>query len=167
MTDTAETAQGVAPRASALSCKRVDHVSFSVPDLDAAVAFFVGVLGAAQLYRRQYAPAPNSTEMVDKFNAHKNASYDLAKLDLCDMRIELFQYSAPDIEKRMPRNCDVGGSHIGIVVDDIEAAVRQLRRIPEVTVLGDISVIGGDHPLAGRKWIYFITPWGLQLELVS
>ena len=35
-----------------------------------------------------------------------------------------------------------------------------------VKVLGE-PVIRTDGPSAGQIWIYFLAPWGMQLELVS
>ena len=59
----------------------------------------------------------------------------------------------------------MGGHHIAFYVDDIEAAVAHLKS-HGVTVQGEINRIA-DGPAAGSAWVYFLAPWGLQLELVS
>ncbi len=160
-----------APRplaAPLLSCARVDHVALTVPDLDAAAAFFTEVLGARELYRRHYRPgADNAASMAERFNTHPEAACRLAKLDFLGTALELFEYRAPDLNRAMPRNCDAGGAHLGITADNFPQALAALRRVPGVKILGEPSVLGPDHPLAGRRWVYFLTPWGLQMELVS
>lgn len=151
-----------------LACRAVDHLSLTVPDLDAAAAFFIDVLGARELYRRQYAPAADEARsMAERFNTHPAATCRLAKLDLLGTALELFEYQAPDLNRTMPRNCDAGGSHFGIRVADLAQSVDRLRRVPGVKILGEPSTIGPGHPLAGRRWVYFLTPWGWQMELVS
>ena len=34
-------------------------------------------------------------------------------------------------------------------------------------LLGEIKVVGPGSPVAGTRWTYFMTPWGLQMELVD
>jgi hypothetical protein len=54
------------------------------------------------------------------------------------------------------------------VVDDVDQAVSHLKRIPGVRILGDRKEVAGDSPaVAGNRWIYFLTPWGLLMELVD
>lgn len=150
-----------------LVLRGLDHVSLTVPDLEQASGFFVNVLGACELYRRELVPQGGGKEMEERFNAHPQATCRLAKLEICGVTLELFQYTAPDVRTETSRHCDPGGSHLGLVVDDVDEAVERLRQVPGVKVLGATSVIDPPHPLAGRKWVYFLTPWGHQLELVS
>jgi hypothetical protein len=57
--------------------------------------------------------------------------------------------------------------HVAVTVPDLDAPVAELASEPRVRVLGEIQRIEPPHPLAGRRWIYLLTAWGLQLELVS
>ncbi|TQS43190.1 VOC family protein [Cryptosporangium phraense] len=148
-----------------LDVQAVDHVAVTVPDLDDAVSLLTDVFGARELYRRVY--APRGDEMVTQFNAHAEARYRLAKLRLGGTDVEVFEYTAPDQRVEHPRNADVGGGHLGLRVPDIDAAVAALADEPRIRVLGEIQRIEPPHPLAGRRWIYLLTSWGLQLELVS
>jgi catechol 2,3-dioxygenase-like lactoylglutathione lyase family enzyme len=77
---------------------------------------------------------------------------------------EVFQYSAPDQRDLVPSNSDVGGHHIALYVEDLDAAVDYLRS-RGVTVLDGPTASGG--PREGNRWIYFLAPWGMQFELVS
>jgi len=78
---------------------------------------------------------------------------------------ELFEYESPDQNRQQPRNSDVGGHHIAFYVDDIHEAIAYLNA-KGVRVLGEPTV-RDSGPHAGQTWIYFLTPWGMQLELVS
>jgi catechol 2,3-dioxygenase-like lactoylglutathione lyase family enzyme len=146
--------------------ERVEHVSTTVPDLDQAVEFFVTVFGASVLRRATFGATPGSDEMATRFNAHPDASAALATLDICGTTLELFEYSAPDLSATMPRNCDLGGHHVGFRVGDVAAAAAYLRTVPGVRVLGDVSYVE-EYNGARRGWVYFLTPWGLQLEIAD
>jgi len=78
--------------------------------------------------------------------------------------LEVFHYSAPDQRTEPPRNSDVGGHHLALYVDDLDAAVEHLRA-HGVDVLDGPTASRG--PAEGNRWIYFRSPWGMQLELVS
>jgi glyoxylase I family protein len=77
---------------------------------------------------------------------------------------EVFDYSSPDQADAMPRNSDIGGHHVALYVDDLDAAVAHLRE-RGVRVLDGPTASRG--PAAGNRWVYFLAPWGLQFELVS
>ncbi|MFF4761544.1 VOC family protein [Streptomyces sp. NPDC001292] len=77
---------------------------------------------------------------------------------------EIFEYEAPDQSPRPPRNSDVGGHHLAFYVEDLDEAVAHLRG-RGVRVLGEPTASSG--PSSGQRWVYFLTPWGMQLELVS
>ena len=145
----------------------VDHASLTVPDLDAAVAFFVQVLGARERYRRRIAPGSARDVMASRYRAHPEAGFELAKLDVAGFGLELFEYIAPDLATTLPRNCDPGGSHLGFAVADLDLVCARAARHPGSRVLGPPSRLDPPHPLAGRSWVYLLTPWGQQLELVS
>jgi catechol 2,3-dioxygenase-like lactoylglutathione lyase family enzyme len=145
--------------------RSTDHVGLTVPDLEQAVAFFVDVLGATELYRLARADDPKL--MVEDIGVHPRAALRAAMLRLtAEICVELFQWQAPDQNPKMPQPSDIGGHHLCLVVDDLEAAIAELRRYPDVRVYGT----GGKQsvgPRAGGRWIYFRTGWGLQIELVA
>ena len=63
-----------------------------------------------------------------------------------------------------PRNSDIGGHHLAFYVDDLDSAVAYLRE-EGVRVLGEPT--RSRNASEGQRWVYFLTPWGMQLELVS
>jgi catechol 2,3-dioxygenase-like lactoylglutathione lyase family enzyme len=144
----------------------VDHIGLSVPDLDAAVLFFTEVLGARELYRSSR--RGEGAFMTETFEAPPESSFTLAMLRVePNLNVELFEWQAPDRRTEMPKASDVGGHHVCVYVDDVEAAYDRLLAYPGVRVLGELKTVGKNSPLAGVRWTYFVTPWGLQMEIVN
>ena len=77
---------------------------------------------------------------------------------------EVFQYAAPEQADAPPRNSDVGGHHVALYVDDLDAALAHLHA-HDVDVMAEPTSSTG--PSEGQRWIYFRAPWGMQFELVS
>ena len=144
--------------------RRVDHIGFTVPDLEQAHAFLVEVLGFEHMYDNgpfrhdddwmatHLAVHPRA-EMRNRFYRHTSETL-----------LEVFEYSAPDQRNEPPRNSDVGGHHVALYVDDLDAAVDHLRAAGVEVLAGPTASTG---PGEGNRWIYFRSPWGMQFELVS
>ncbi|MFB7472002.1 VOC family protein [Kitasatospora sp. NPDC056184] len=150
--------------------RAVHHVAYTVPDLDQAVAFFTDVLGARLLYRLGPVAAPpgDGDWMSRQLGVHRSAVAHIAMLRLGPVsNLELFQYTAPDQRREQPANSDWGGHHLAIAVDDVDRAVAYLREQPGVEVLGEPQTIADGGPIDGDRWVYFRTPWGLQLEVLA
>jgi catechol 2,3-dioxygenase-like lactoylglutathione lyase family enzyme len=144
----------------------VDHLGITVPDLDAAVDFFTTYLGAEHLYTLgPFALVqPFADEQLD-VRATGHLRQALLRLGPTD-NVELFQYDVDDQRTRTLRNSDPGASHIAFAVDDVDAAVEYLRDVPGVRVLGTPETIESG-PIAGDRWVYFETPVGLSMEVLS
>lgn len=144
---------------------RLDHIGFTVPDIDAAREWLVDVLGCEFLYSVGPFTADDAW-MGRHLNVPPGTS--LRRLDFLrcgDQAIlEVFQYDADRQVETPPRNSDIGGHHIALYVEDLDRAVAYLRE-RGVTVLGEPSASSG--PSEGQRWVYFLAPWGMQLELVS
>lgn len=144
---------------------RVDHFGITVPDLAEADAFFIGVLGCEYLY--SLGPFQHDDSWMSE---HLGVADDTVMKRLNFYRLggqaifEVFQYEATEQRQVPPRNSDVGGHHIALYVEDLDAAVAQLRAW-DLTVLGEPTASSG--PSEGQRWIYFLAPWGMQFELVS
>lgn len=145
--------------------RRLDHVGFTVPDLDQASDFLVDVLGCEYLY--SLGPFESDGEwMREHLNVHPRAVMRENRFFRCgDQAVfEVFHYAAPDQKPEPPRNSDVGGHHVALYVDDLDSAVAYLRD-RGVTVLAGPTPSKG--PAEGNRWVYFLAPWGMQFELVS
>jgi catechol 2,3-dioxygenase-like lactoylglutathione lyase family enzyme len=79
--------------------------------------------------------------------------------------LELFKYEAPDQMKEQPKNSDFGGHHIALYVDNMDEAAEYLES-KGMQIIGEPMTMT-EGPNAGVIWGYFLSPWGLQLELVS
>lgn len=144
--------------------KRLDHVGFTVPDLEEATRFLVDVLGCEYLY--SLGPFRSDDDwMAEHLNVHPRAEVVENRFFRCgDQAVfEVFAYTSPDQKQAIPRNSDVGGHHVALYVDDLDAAIRYLEG-RGVAVLGTPTASKG--PAEGNRWVYFLAPWGMQFELV-
>jgi catechol 2,3-dioxygenase-like lactoylglutathione lyase family enzyme len=144
---------------------RVDHIGFTVPDLEEARSFLVDVLGCEYLY--SLGPFRHEDDwMAEHLNVHPRAVMRRNSFFRCGGQaiFEVFSYEAPDQDLTPPRNSDIGGHHVALYVDDLDAAVGHLRE-HGIRVLGGPTASSGAHE--GQRWIYFLSPWGMQFELVS
>jgi catechol 2,3-dioxygenase-like lactoylglutathione lyase family enzyme len=143
----------------------VDHIGVTVPDLDEARAFFVDVLGCEYMYT--LGPFAHDDDWMSQ---HLNVADSTVMRRLHFFRLggqaifEVFEYEAEEQQRTPPRNSDVGGHHVALYVTDLEAAVAHLHRLG-LEVLGEPTASSG--PSEGQRWIYFLSPWGMQFELVS
>ncbi|MEO1678735.1 MAG: VOC family protein [Pseudomonadota bacterium] len=145
----------------------IDHVGFTVPDVAAATEFFTETMGCAAFYPLGPFSGGESTWMQDHLNVDPKAEIPTMRLVRCGngANFEIFEYTAPEQADMPPRNSDVGGHHIAFYTTDMDGAVAYLRD-KGLVVLGDPTTMT-DGPSAGETWVYFLAPWGMQLELVS
>lgn len=145
--------------------RRMDHVGFTVPDLEEATRFLVDVLGCEYLY--SLGPFRSGGDwMATHLNVHPRAEIVENRFFRCgDQAVfEVFSYTSPDQRQAIPRNSDIGGHHVALYVDDLDDAVAYLKS-HGVAVLGEPTASKG--PAEGNRWVYFLTSWGMQFELVS
>lgn len=146
-----------------------DHIGFTVPNLDQAVAFFVDILGCEPFYELGPYVDPTGDWMATHLGIHPRAVMKKLKFLRCrnGSNFEVFEYSSPDQRVEQPKNSDVGGHHLAFYVDDIHAAVAYLKA-NGIRVMGEPTVRAvGSGPNGGQTWVYFLAPWGMQFELVS
>jgi Lactoylglutathione lyase and related lyases len=143
-----------------------DHLGFTVPDLDEAERFLVDVLGATPVYVLGAKRSDDDDWMTVQLGVHpRTVIREIRFYRLgAGLNLEVFQYDTADGQAGPPRNSDVGGHHLALYVDDLDAAVAHLRA-HGVEVMGDPVASAGAS--AGQRWIYFRAPWGMQFELVS
>jgi glyoxylase I family protein len=143
----------------------LDHIGLTVPDLDEAHVFFTEVLGCEYMYR--LGPFEDDGDWM---SAHLNVDDRAVMRRLHFYRLggqavfEVFEYEAPERAMTPPRNTDVGGHHVAIYVEDLDEALVAVRA-NGLWVMGEPTSSRG--PSAGQRWVYFLSPWGMQFELVS
>lgn len=143
-----------------------EHLGITVPDLDEAERFLVDVLGAELVY--SLGPFERDDDwMAEHLGVHpRTVMRELRFFRLGHgVNLEVFQYDAADGQVRQPpRNSDIGGHHLGLYVDDLDAAIAHLHA-HGIATMGEPTASRG--PSEGQRWVYFRSPWGMQFELVS
>jgi catechol 2,3-dioxygenase-like lactoylglutathione lyase family enzyme len=146
----------------------IDHFGVTVPDLDAAVDFFVGVLGAELWYQEGPFADPDVDSMWSEMHVPPRSIERLAMLRVgSSATIELLEFSRDgETDRDAPDLTSHSVAHIGLRVSDLDSAVGYLRKVEGVEVLsGPTTVESG--VAEGLRWIFFLAPWRLPMELIE
>jgi len=145
----------------------VDHIGITVPDIDAAVAWFEDILGCSAPLSFGPFGDPVGTFMQDLLGVHPRAVIEQITMVRCGngANVELFEYTAPDQDRTFRKNSDFGGKHIAFYVRHIDKAAAYLEARGVEKLLGPLPVTDG--PAAGQTINYFRTPFGTYIELIS
>jgi len=143
-----------------------EHIGFTVPDLDEAEDFFIRVIGCERVYSLGPFEFREGDWMLEHLNVHPRTVMRKLNFYRCGHgpNFEVFQFEAADGQQQQPRNSDLGGHHLAFYVDDLDAAVAHLRA-NGIRVLGEPTA--SRNASEGQRWVYFLSPWGMQFELVS
>ena len=143
-----------------------EHIGFTVPDLDEADDFFVNVIGCERVYSLGPFVHEEGDWMAEHLNVHPRTVMRRLNFYRCAFgpNFEVFEYEAADGQAPQPRNSDIGGHHLAFYVDDLDTAMEYLRG-HGVRFLGEPTASRGASE--GQRWVYFLSPWGMQFELVS
>ncbi|MFM0721732.1 VOC family protein [Paraburkholderia strydomiana] len=144
----------------------MEHVGFTVPNLDEAVQFFEKAFGAVTVLETGPVVADNAY-MVRRLGVPEHCRIENIKVLRCGSgaNLELFEYSGEPAQSALKRNSEVGGFHMAFQVEDATAAAAHLREIGVDVLDGPTYVDSG--PMKGLTWVYLRTPWGQFLEVVS
>lgn len=145
----------------------MQHIGFTVPDLDEAVRFFETIFGAVTCL------STGPVEADDEYMLRRLGVPEGRRIvDIKVLRVgngtnlEIFQYSGePDAGVPLKRNSQPGGFHMAFQVDDCGAAVERLRGDGVDVLEGPTYIDAG--PMEGLTWCYLRAPWGQFLEIVS
>jgi len=143
----------------------IEHTGINVPDMAKAVQFFTNVLGFTPV--TELGPFPFDAAWKQTFQMQSGTGPVTIKMVRAGTgaNIELFYYQDNKGSSKQPGADDIGATHIAFYTDDLPASVAYLRS-KGVKVLGEpVVVSSGDT--AGESWVYFETPWGSRMELVS
>lgn len=143
-----------------------EHIGFTVPDLDEATRFFVDVIGCELVYSLGPFQHDDSDWMAEHLNVHPRTVMRELRFFRCGHgpNFEVFQFEPADTQAPQPRNSDLGGHHLAFYVEDFDVALDHLRA-NGVRVLGEPTY--SRNASEGQRWVYFLSPWGMQFELVS
>lgn len=131
------------------------HVAIGVPDLEAALEFYVEAFGCEQAFRSTFdgdRPDADAVIGIDRVAA------SAAMLKLGNANVELWEYRTPEPEDlRSPAN-GLGYPHIAISVTDIEDEAERLLGL-------GMTFVGPPVDMGHQKAIYGRDPFGNLIEL--
>ena len=145
----------------------IDHIGITVPDVDAAAAWFGSVVGGANPLTFGPFSDPTGDFMHQLVDVDPRAVVERIRMVRIGdgPAVELFQYTAPNQDHTFRLNSDWGGHHIAFYVRDIDKAVKTATTRGAEKRLGPFPVTSG--PAAGQTINYFATPFGTDIELIS
>ncbi|TDQ08225.1 VOC family protein [Pedobacter metabolipauper] len=143
----------------------VDHIGINVPDMNQAVNFFTDVFGFSAVTTLGPIPLDATWKKNNRMQSGTGAvTIKMVKAGT-GANIELFEYKDNNGSKQFPGGDDLGASHIAFYTDDIKQSVTFLKS-KGVQFFGEPFLMpSGDTE--GETWVYFLTPWGAKMELVS
>ncbi|MFC3158551.1 SnoaL-like domain-containing protein [Chryseobacterium arachidis] len=143
----------------------IDHVGINVPNMNQALGFFKEVLGFSPVTTLGPIPLDGTWKKTNNMNpATGPVTIKMIKAGT-GASIELFEYKDSKGSTQHPGGDDIGASHIAFYTNDIKKSVEYLKS-KGVQFLGEPFLMpSGDTE--GETWVYFVTPWGSKMELVS
>lgn len=143
----------------------MDHVGFGVPDLNQAVTFFTDVMGFHKIYEEGKLPLDANGKKAFNIRPNGEITHIVMMSTGFGSNIEIFEFNSPDRDMKRPLTDDVGWYHIAFYTNDMNKTVAHLKA-KGVEFIGS-PIIHKEGPNGGLTGVYFKTPWGLQIELVS
>ena len=138
-----------------------NHTSFTVRDIDRAVALFRDGLG----FELQ-SKAPRDPVAIQAITGVAGGDVTIAFLQGPGHRVELVEYHAPgDRRASAPRPCDHGFAHLALDVADMDAALAVAAEHGLGLLVAVHAIDQG--PNAGRRVAYFRDDNGLTLEFLE
>ena len=140
---------------------RLDHVGFSVSNLDNSIDFYSKLLEGEVLLRRHY-----DENYVADMVGYKDVEMECAFLQLPNgVILELIQYMKPYTGTVDMNSYNVGNAHICLTTDSIEEDFIRIKEFAHVK--SDFVPESTDGPYKGSKTFYFTDPDGISIELVQ
>lgn len=135
------------------------HIGMSVPDLQTALDFYVGLLGFEEAWRK------TDVDMAAVSGVPGLRARTVVQLLVPGgSRIELQEFDPPGRLRKRALS-DAGLSHLSFGVKDIHAEHERLEAAGVEFVSEPIALDFGPHdPLSGWSVVYFNDPWGVGLE---
>jgi catechol 2,3-dioxygenase-like lactoylglutathione lyase family enzyme len=138
-----------------------NHVGLTVSDLARSIAFYHDLLGFNVAYERGEVTA----EYMPRLVGIPGARLKIAGLDLPGLHLDLIEYLEPKGAAVAGPTSDVGNVHVGLTVDDLWSAYRELSAAGVRFKSEPVSPTAG--PNQGGWAVYFVDPDGATLELIQ
>jgi catechol 2,3-dioxygenase-like lactoylglutathione lyase family enzyme len=141
----------------------VNHVCFTVSDLERSISFWTHLLGSEPESRVEYT-APHDEAVTGYSGVHMSAAYFSMPGGVV---LELFQYrNPPSVAPASSETYVVGNAHLGLVVGDLDEAYSHLQGTgASFRSEGPVRIESGAH--AGARSIYVRDPDGITIEILE
>jgi len=140
---------------------KIQHISFTVSDIEQARAFFTDKLGLEATPIREV-----SGERVEKIIGFKGLKMKITNiLTGGDGNLELIEYVSPKGKKLDLATCNIGVAHVGFVVDDVQKTYDEWTAKGVQFVHEPQWASGG--ALKGWGISYLRGPDGITLEIME
>ena len=139
-----------------------DHTGITVSNLERSLAFWRDLLGFELSHT-----AHQTSELAREITGVVGAKIKLAVLKAPGgHKIELLEYLAPRDRKRVDlRPCDVGHSHVALLVDDLDAVLERIAASGWKAAGKPQTLKSG--PNAGKRVVYVRDPDGTTIEFMQ
>jgi catechol 2,3-dioxygenase-like lactoylglutathione lyase family enzyme len=143
--------------------RTVDHISFTVGDLDRSIAFYRLLLG-----RDPVEVGEERAEHAARVAGYPGFAARVAWFSLpgTSTLLELFEYLEPRSTAVPLENYHVGNAHLAFVVADIEAEYERLLAAGAVFAHPG-PVEATEPPWRGTRAVYMRDPDGITIELMQ
>jgi len=138
----------------------MNHISFTVSNLENSVAFFKDMLGLELVNTCE-----RDKEFSERVTGIKDAHLKIAYLKAANCSIELIEYLTPKGMKVDTSTCNVGSAHVCFNVDNFDQLTKDLRK-NDIKFAGDVCVIPAG-PNKGKMVLYFEDPDSNTIEIIS
>ncbi len=142
--------------------KSVEHFSFTVSNMEAAIHFFQDLLGL-----RASAIMQVENRVVRQIVGMPDAVLRIAIVEVPGAnKIELIEYIRPEGQRVDSRSCNPGIAHIAFVVEDIQKACQELNRKGIKLVNPPVWASGNEG--SGRWGVCYLKgPDDITVELIE
>lgn len=145
----------------------IEHIGITVPDHDAAVAFFRAAFGAEEMISQTEANGgPMPAEEVGPMNDLRPGT-SMLKVSILRLRngpnVEIFEIDRPGGSPDA-NIADYGISHFSVNVGDIHAAASAFEAAGGTLVSAPYD-LGAPEDGPGNKGVFGRAPWGLLIEI--
>lgn len=135
---------------------QLDHCSYVVPNLDAAVDFFTNWLGFDLVSRKGPVQSPDSDKITQTYAMPRQAVGRWAFVQKGGAKLGLVEWQSYGTGINPLRESSVPGCSIALRVRDLEGTVASLKNIPRMNFL----------EMNPEGFVYAITPYGFQIQLI-
>lgn len=138
----------------------MNHVSFTVNNLERSVAFYQDVLGLECI-----SIAERDEEFSSAVTGVPNAQMKIAYMKASNCSVELIQYITGAGECLDTKTCNVGSAHICFNIRDYDDWMKRMEK-NKVRFRGELCIVPAG-PNKGRRVCYMMDDDGNNLEFIE